>query len=479
MNETSQNEAPLLSVVMPVYNEAATIREILRRVSAVPLRKEIIVVDDGSTDATRKLLAEIERQGLPGPQPNTLRVILQPENRGKGAALATGFGAVAGDIVCIQDADLEYDPAEYPVLIAPIIDGRADAVYGSRFLGSTHRVLFFWHMIGNKLLTLLSNMFTDLNLTDMETGAKAFRADVIKNIPLSSERFGFEPEVTAKLGRMRARIYELPISYSGRSYWQGKKIGWKDGFEAVWTILRCAFDRGRTANHPSYAALQRLDRMYRYNAWVWAKVKGYIGERVLELSAGASNLTPYLLTREKVVISDTDEWYLRMLRTTFGEDSKLELRAIDLESDDPHITPGEFDTVLCLNVLERLEDDLGALRRLYQSLEPGGRLIVMVPAMRALYGSIDEAIGNLRRYERDELEQRLRDAGFGVEEVTFMNAAAAAAWYLNSRLLKRRSLPGFQSWLSDRMVPLLRLEERFPRKRGLSLLAVARKPPPA
>jgi glycosyltransferase involved in cell wall biosynthesis len=232
-----------LSVVVPVYNEQTTIREILRRVAAVPLRKEVIVVDDGSSDDTPRLLREIEAQGIDGPAgiSNTLRVLYQSPNRGKGAALHAGFRAVSGDVVVIQDADLEYDPAEYPTLIGPILDGRADAVYGSRFVGGApHRVLFFWHMIGNKLLTLLSNMFTNLNLTDMETGAKAFRADVIKQLSLRSQRFGFEPEVTAKLARRQARIYEVGCSYSGRQYAQGKKIGLKDGFAAVYTIVENA-----------------------------------------------------------------------------------------------------------------------------------------------------------------------------------------------------------------------------------------------
>jgi glycosyltransferase involved in cell wall biosynthesis len=236
----------VLSVVVPVYNEHATIREILERIAAVPLHKEVIVVDDGSNDDTPQILREIESRGLQGPTAvtNKLRVLYQAPNQGKGAALHAGFRAVSGDIVVIQDADLEYDPAEYPVLVGPILDGRADAVYGSRFVGGQpHRVLFFWHYVGNRLLTLLSNMFTNLNLTDMETGAKAFRADVITAIPLRSKRFGFEPEVTAKLARRNARIYEVGCSYSGRKYSEGKKIGLKDAFVAVLTILENAIRR--------------------------------------------------------------------------------------------------------------------------------------------------------------------------------------------------------------------------------------------
>ncbi|MBI4518485.1 MAG: glycosyltransferase family 2 protein [Deltaproteobacteria bacterium] len=236
-----------LSVVVPVYNEQATIAEILRRVAAAPFRKEVIVVDDGSSDDTAAILLALENSGrIEGPPglENTLRVLRQQPNQGKGAALRAGFRAATGDVVVVQDADLEYDPADYALLIGPILDGRADAVYGSRFIGSApHRVLFFWHFVGNKLLTLLSNMVTNLNLTDMETGAKAFRTDVIKRIPLHAKRFGFEPEVTAKLAHMRARIYEVGCSYSGRDYAQGKKIGLKDAFAAVYTILRNARPR--------------------------------------------------------------------------------------------------------------------------------------------------------------------------------------------------------------------------------------------
>jgi glycosyltransferase involved in cell wall biosynthesis len=223
-----------LSVVIPVYNEKNTLLELLRQVQQVPLPKEIILVDDCSTDSTRDLLGTL-------PVDDGLRVIYQPHNMGKGAALRRGFEAVTGDIVVVQDADLEYDPAEYPVLIQPILANKADVVYGSRFLGGPHRVLFFWHSVGNKLLTTLSNMLTDLNLTDMETCYKVFRADLLRKITLRENRFGFEPEFTAKVARAKARVYEVPISYSGRDYSEGKKIGWKDGFAAIYFILKYRF----------------------------------------------------------------------------------------------------------------------------------------------------------------------------------------------------------------------------------------------
>lgn len=220
-----------VTVVIPVFNESATVEQLLKRVRDVPLLMEVVVVDDGSTDGTRELLPSLEG-GLID------RLIFHDANQGKGAALRTGFAEATGDVVVVQDADLEYDPQEIPLLLEPILSGKADAVYGSRFLGGPHRVLFFWHSVGNRVLTLLSNMMTDVNLTDMETCYKMVRRELLQSLPLSANRFGIEPELTARLAQAGARIYELPISYNGRSYAEGKKIGWRDGVSALWSIFK-------------------------------------------------------------------------------------------------------------------------------------------------------------------------------------------------------------------------------------------------
>lgn len=228
-----------LSVVIPVYNEVATIKEIVQRVLDIDIEKEIIIVDDYSTDGTRKILDELSNN-----YPNIVKVIFHNFNQGKGAALRTGFAEASGHVVVVQDADLEYNPQEFKKLLKPILDGRADVVYGSRFLGGDeHRVLYFWHYVGNKFLTLISNMFTNLNLTDMETCYKMFKKEVLDKIKIEENRFGFEPEITAKVAKLGCRVYEVGISYSGRDYSQGKKITWKDGLRALWCILKYNFKK--------------------------------------------------------------------------------------------------------------------------------------------------------------------------------------------------------------------------------------------
>ena len=243
-----------LSVVMPVYNERPTLRQVVDRVLAVPLDIELICVDDGSQDGSREILVQLSERR---PQ---IRVLLQPKNMGKGAALRRGIAESTGDFVIIQDADLEYDPAEYPLLLGPLTQGKADVVYGSRFVGAgPHRVLYFWHSVGNSVLTLLSNALTNMNLTDMETCYKAFKREILQSIPIEENRFGFEPEITVKLAKRRLRVYEVGISYCGRTYEEGKKIGWKDGVRALWCLLKYTIKEPRL--HPKPLAADTAENL--------------------------------------------------------------------------------------------------------------------------------------------------------------------------------------------------------------------------
>jgi len=458
-------------VIVPCYNERATVAELLRHVRDVPIEKEILVVDDQSTDGSRELVASLAAEW---PE---IRQLVQPVNQGKGAAIRRGIAEARGDIVLIQDADLEYDPAEYPKLIQPIVDGHADVVFGSRFAGYPRRVMLFWHRLGNTFLTFLSNMTTNLDLSDMETCYKVFRREVIQSISLRSNRFGIEPEITAKVARRGYRVFEVPIAYYGRDYWEGKKIHWKDGFAALWTILRYGLFDDRAAEPRTFVQLRRRARLRRYNEWVWWALQPYAGQRVLEAGAGNGTMTRFLYGRELIVAGDKETAYVDRLRNAFRRRPGIAVERVDLESDAVlELARYGFDTVTCINVLEHTVDDAAALRRAWQLLVPGGRVLIFVPAGRALFGTLDRGIGHQRRYEREELVGKLQQAGFEVEQVSWQNRVAKAAWWLNAKVFRRRALPSAQSRLFDFFVPLFRALDGSNPSSGLSLIAIGRKP---
>ncbi|HVE70344.1 MAG TPA: glycosyltransferase [Thermoanaerobaculia bacterium] len=469
---TETPKPPLLSVIVPCYNERATVAQLLRHVREVPVggEKEILVIDDQSTDGSRDIVARLASEW---PE---IRQIIQPYNQGKGAAIRRGIEEARGDIVLIQDADLEYDPEDYPKLLQPIIDGHADAVFGSRFEGYPRRVMLFWHRLGNTFLTFLSNATTNLDLTDMETCYKVFRRDVIQSIKLQSNRFGIEPEITAKLAKRGYRIFEVPIAYYGRDYWEGKKINWKDGFSALWTILKYGLFHDTASEPRTFTQVRRRSRLTRYNGWVWDRIKPYVGERVLEIGGGSGAMTRFFYGRELVVATDRETAYVDRLRNAFRRRPGITVERADIESDAVlDLAHHNFDTVTLINVLEHTGDDVAALRRAHQLLPAGGRVIVFVPADQSLYGSMDRGIGHQRRYDKAELVGKLQQAGFEVEHVSFQNRLAKMAWWLNAKVLGRKALPSGQSRLFDRLVPLFRSVEGENPSSGLSLIAVGRK----
>jgi glycosyltransferase involved in cell wall biosynthesis len=466
--------SPRLSVLVPVYNEVATVRVLLERVRAVRFPKEIIVVDDCSKDGTRAVLEEFQRN-TPDTPDNKLVVVMHEENQGKGAAIRTAAQHATGDIVVIQDADLEYDPNEYARLIQPIVDGHADVVYGSRFSGSPRRVLMFWHTVGNRMLTLLSNICTNMNLTDMETCYKVFRADILKRIPIRSNRFGLEPELTAKIARLRCRVYEVPISYHGRQYAEGKKIGWKDAVSAVWTILkfRVIADVGR--EDAGFTTLRRVEVLKRYNRFLWDLVAPFVGGRVLEIGSGTGLMTKFLANKTRVTATDVDQDYVQLLSRTFSGNPNVEVKHLDLATlDQDGIPKKTYDTVVCSNVLEHIEDDRSALTSMREVLQPGGRVVLIIPAVKGIYGEIDRAIHHYRRYSRNEIEEKLHAAGLEVEHLSYFNMLGVPGWWLNAVVLRRKAVPGFQARLNDLLVPWLRLERGFGPPVGMSLLAVGK-----
>jgi glycosyltransferase involved in cell wall biosynthesis len=533
-----------LSVLMPVYNERRTLREIVARVLAqqVPGIKglELVIVDDASTDGSMEIIKQ-----LAAAHPDAIRPVFQERNQGKGAAIQRAIQAASGDVAIIQDADLEYDPADYPAVLKPIIDGIADVVYGSRFMSRGHRrVLYYRHALGNKLLTTFSNLFTDLYLTDMETCYKAFRLKIMKTIPLRSKRFGIEPEITAKIARRKLRVYEVPIRYTGRTYAEGKKINWKDGLQALWLILKYWIVDDIFEGDYGHRDLLDLERAPNFTTWSLDLIKPYQGEVVLEVGAGIGNNVRTLMDYSRVIATDQNEEYLSILKNAFENVPYVSVAQWDVTQPPPPdllepalschpelvegLSKGQSDSlsrsqfpcrggshacpapswpdearersrraagpqawepallncdllslrptsVLCSNVLEHLPDDALALKNMRQVLEPGGRLILIVPQGSSLYCSLDEAIGHYRRYDRTGLQALLEQNGYAVEKLFSFNRAGVLGWILRGKLMKRKEIGRSYLKLFNMLVPVFRRIDSLLPWPGLSLVAIAKK----
>lgn len=465
----------LLSILIPVYNERNTIIPVLENIISVKLdyklEKEVVIVDDGSTDGTRDKikahLADLQKRVK-------IKYFENEINSGKGASIRKAIEKCSGDIAIIQDADLEYDPNEYNVLLPPIMEGEADVVYGSRFLPTKYRrVLYYRHSLGNQFLTMLSNMFTDLNLSDMETCYKMFKTSLIKSIPIRSNRFGIEPEITAKIAKRQARIYEVPISYKGRTYIEGKKIGWKDAVSAFYTIVKYwIIDDIYHVSDKNILYAMSLAR--NFNQWTVDQIKKYIGENVLEIGSGLGNISILLGNKEKLTCSDISDEHLEYLDAVIGDKPSVEVKKLDISSDDIDTT-NKYDTVVCLNVIEHIEDDKRVANNIYSLLESGGHAVIIVPNYPKLYSSLDVAVEHIKRYDKESISQVLETAGFEIEKVWSFNRIGVLSWIWNGIWLKRKHFSKIQIKIMELLMPLIRLTDKLFPFEGLSLCVIAKK----
>ena len=470
-------QSGLVSVLIPLYNEEEFVGELLDRVLTAPLpaglATEVVVVDDASHDRS---VAIVEEKAAA--HPGRIRLIRKPQNRGKGAAIRTAVEHAAGEFCLIQDADLEYDPRDYSPLLEPLVDGVADVVYGSRFL--THqrrRVLYYWHSVANHALTTLSNIVSNLNLTDMETCYKAFRTSLLASIPIRSDRFGIEPEITIKIAKRQARVYEVPIRYNGRTYEEGKKIGLKDAVQALYVILKYGIVDDLYKD-PGAEILDAFSVAPRFNRWMADTIRPFLGQRVLEIGAGMGNLSRLLVRgRERYVATDIDDEHLGRLQNRLQHWSRLQVARCDVaNAQDFAPFQSALDSVVCLNVLEHISDDHAGLRNIYSVLEPGGRAILLVPHGQEIFGQLDIVLGHHRRYSHQSFRRVIEEAGFHIEQLIDFNRVSRPGWYLNGKLLKRSTISRLQLRIFDALVPLWRkIDTWFPWS-STSLIVVARRP---
>ena len=474
-----------LSILVPAYNEQYLVEASLKRLSVLNEsprleRIQVIVVDDCSKDATPQAIARFQKfLETSGDYGKFQWVWLRHEkNSGKGAAIRTALTHVNADLVVIHDADMEYHPQDLLQMVDLFLFEDADAVFGSRFMpGGYKRALFFRHALGNKFLTFLCDMVCDLNLTDMETCYKMVRADLLKSIPLESATFDVEPELAIKLAKRGSRIFEVPISYSGRTYAEGKKIGWRDGVRALWAIFHyAASDKIYADDAHGGEILMRLNRAPRFSKWMADTVRPYVGSRVLEIGAGIGNLTMNLIPRTTYWATDINPAYLEALSRMRASRPYLDVAFTDASRGETFPQGQRFDTVICLNVVEHLADDLGALRNVCDALEEGGRAIILVPCGPKLFGTLDEVLGHFRRYTISQLTEVGKNAGFIVEDVLEFNRAGSPAWWFNGRILKRTTFGLGQIRVLNFLTPLFRKTDKIMPFPPLSIIAILRKP---
>jgi glycosyltransferase involved in cell wall biosynthesis len=472
-----------LSILVPVYNEQFLVEASLARLEVLdesPLLEKIkvIVVDDGSSDHTPDAIARFrDSRELQTKSKLSWLWVRHEKNSGKGAAVRTGLKHVDTELVVIHDADLEYHPADLLRMVEVFLYEDADAVFGSRFMsGGYKRAIFFRHALGNKLLTFLCDLVCDLNLTDMETCYKMVRSKLLKSIPLESSTFDVEPELAIKLAKRGSRIFEVPISYSGRTYGEGKKIKWTDGVRALWAILHyAASDRIFTEDENGGEILERLNRAPRFTRWMADVIQPYIGDRVLEVGAGTGNMSVHLMPRSVYWATDVNAHYLDCLVTLRATRPYMRVAYTDAMDGESFPRGQSFDTVVCLNVVEHVQDDLAALRNVWNALSDGGRAIILVPCGPGLYGTLDEVLGHFRRYTHEQLVDVAEQAGFRIEEVLNFNRPGVLAWWLNGRVLHRKTFGLGQIRMLNILTPVFRLVDSWMPLPPLSIIAILRK----
>ncbi len=469
-------DALRLSVIVPVYNELHLLETSIGRVLALdaPIIEsiELIAVDDCSTDGSGAILDRLAAED------SRIVVLRHDTNQGKGRAVVNGIRHARGDVTIIHDADLEYHPDDIPRILEPFLTEGADAVFGSRYVsGPYRRALMFKHSVMNRSLTWLSNIFTDLDLTDVETCYKAVRTPLLQSIPLRSPDFRIEVELAAKLAKRHARVFEVPIRYLPRSYAEGKKIRARDGALAVLAMFRYwLVDDIYQADEYGSQLVAELEKTRRYNDWVGAAIRPSVGDRVLELGAGVATLTSHLIPRMRYVVSDANPNYLYYLRSYALGKPYLTVREIDCSrGDDFAGLEEQFDTVVARNVLELVDDPTAALRHMHGALEPGGLAIVVVPHQPQLYGTLDEALHHRCRFDRETLRESAEAAGFAVERLTDFNRASVPTWFFNGRVTKRRALSRLQLKAFDSVIPALRRLDKYLPWQGQSLIGFLRK----